>query len=810
MSDFPNHLSSQGLPNPSDSSDVFSQEFDITRLIVVFRKNLIWIVLILICSILGAYFFIRYTKPLFESKSQLKLDLNSEATAVGLSKVDPSLEEYSSASKVAGEVEFIKSPLVLKEINSRANLEIGYFALGDILFEERFQTNPFELKYTVIDPSLINQRINITIESPSEDNYKYSYPWKGETIQGNAKFGNMITTEGLVFKINKTPFLQTETLNKDFFCIVYSPQFIEGYISQNLTVEIDNIEARIISVGFKDYNKNKAAYIVNLIDSVYLEKTIELKTSKHEKTLDFLKLSLSKTESNLLEAEQDLESFLKENKSGELKTLYERVYTKIDEFEKEKTALMRQLYVFKDLEESIDKGHELESFFPALVGIQDPQLIKSLQEYNDLRMDMLRIKSSQSSDTYVFRRKQNMLNNSKLSVLNQLSQNKHVLQKEIFEINSAIFKLESQIVDLPTKETELARLKRHYDIYEKFYLLLLEKETEFEIARAGAIPNFVILSQASLSPVPVFPQSKMAYSFAIGFGLLLSLILVLVSYLLDSSLSSLKEIEAGLPLPVLGGIPEYKKERMDISRLVVDQNPKSQISEALRSIRTSLDFMVSTKGRHKTISITSTISGEGKTFVAVNLAGILSQSGLKVVLLDLDMRKPKVHLSFDVSNDKGMSTLLIGKHELSECIKNTSMPNLDFIPSGPTPPNPSELIMRDEFKMLVDKLHETYDIVFIDSPPVGLVTDGILIMKHVDVALYVLRINYSKRSFKANLNKLVQTANFKQMGVIVNAVQNVHTYGYGYGYGYGYYENGKKETAGKTFVDWLKKVLKIK
>jgi capsular exopolysaccharide synthesis family protein len=196
--------------------------------------------------------------------------------------------------------------------------------------------------------------------------------------------------------------------------------------------------------------------------------------------------------------------------------------------------------------------------------------------------------------------------------------------------------------------------------------------------------------------------------------------------------------------------------------------------------------------------------------VAVNLAGILSQSGLKVVLLDLDMRKPKVHLSFGVANDKGMSTLLIGKHEIKECIKKTSMDNLDFIPSGPTPPNPSELILRDEFKTLLDKLHETYDIVFIDSPPVGLVTDGILIMKHVDVALYVLRINFSKRSFKANLNKIVQTANFKQMGVIVNAVQNVHTYGYGYGYGYGYYENAKDASRYSSMIEWLKKLLKIK
>ena len=443
-------------------------------------------------------------------------------------------------------------------------------------------------------------------------------------------------------------------------------------------------------------------------------------------------------------------------------------------------------------------------------GVKDPQLISALKEYNDARMDMLRIKNTQSSETYGFRRKLNMLNNTKLSLMTQLSQNRHLLQKELYQINSGIFNLESQLVDLPNKETELARLKRHYDIYEKFYLLLLEKQTEFEIAKAGAVPSFVVLANASVASIPIFPQARMAYGFALGFGFLISLVLVLIRYLLDSSLSSLKEIESDLRLPVMGGIPEYLKEKMDVSRLIVHENPKSQISEALRSIRTNIDFISNIREKKKVISITSTISGEGKTFVAINLAGILAQSGLKVVLLDLDMRKPKVHLSFGVDNDKGMSTILIGKHKPEECVKKTSIENLDFIPSGPTPPNPSELILRDDFTDLIKNLKEKYDIVFIDSPPVGLVTDGILIMKHVDIALYVLRINYSKRSFKANIHRLLEQANFKHMGIIVNAVQSVHTYGYGYGYGYGYYDHDTKKAKHLTAFAWIKKTFKIK
>jgi len=794
--------------NNSSSSDVFAQEFDLTRMLVIGRKNLVWMLAILTFSILGAFFFIRYTKPVFESKSQLKLDLKSEASAIGLSKGESSMEEFSGASKLIGEVEFIKSQLVINGVVAKSNLQIGYFVLGDILFEERFQTSPIQLDYSVIDPMMFNQRINVSIKSTS--GYSYSYLWGDDLIEGNASFGNTVTTDGIVFKINKSSNWINEIVGNDMFCIVYSQESIKSYISQNLTVDIDNVEAKIISIGFKDFNKYKASYIVNLVDSVYLEQTIELKTSKQEKTLEFLKKSLGKTEQNLLNAENDLEKFLEKNKTGEVKSIYDRVYTKIDELEKEKTEVLKEHYLYKDLEESIEKGHDLETFFPALGGIKDPQLIIALKEYNEARMDMLRVKNSQSAETYVYRRKANMLNNAKLSLMTQLSQNRHLLQKELYQLNSGIFNLESQLLDLPNKETELARLKRHYDIYEKFYLLLLEKQTEFEIAKAGAVPSFVILANATVSAQPIFPQAKMAYGFALGFGFLISLILVLVRYLLDSSLSSLKEIESDLRLPVMGGIPEYNKEKMDVSRLIVHENPKSQISEALRSIRTNIDFISNIRERKKVISITSTISGEGKTFVAINLAGILAQSGLKVVLLDLDMRKPKVHLSFGVDNDRGMSTILIGKHKPEECIKNTSIENLHFIPSGPTPPNPSELILRDEFKNLIHKLHDTYDIVFIDSPPVGLVTDGILIMKHVDIALYVLRINYSKRSFKANIHRLIEQAHFKHMGIIVNAVQSVHTYGYGYGYGYGYYENDKKKPSHKTLLDWVKNILKIK
>ncbi|MFQ3576457.1 MAG: CpsD/CapB family tyrosine-protein kinase, partial [Cytophagales bacterium] len=223
-------------------------------------------------------------------------------------------------------------------------------------------------------------------------------------------------------------------------------------------------------------------------------------------------------------------------------------------------------------------------------------------------------------------------------------------------------------------------------------------------------------------------------------------------------------------------------------------------SEALRSIRTSLEFMLPKNNQPKIISITSTISGEGKTFVSVNLSGVIAMSGLKVVIIDLDMRKSKIHYAFDAENDIGMSNLLIGKAKIDDVIKKSPIENFDFICAGPNPPNPSELLISDTFNEIIEQLKQRYDIIFIDSPPVGLVTDGVIIMQKADMQLYVVRAEYSKKGFEKSINNLIKKSSFKKLGVILNCFDGSANYGYGYrygyGYGYGYYSDDEKSKNG--------------
>jgi capsular exopolysaccharide synthesis family protein len=276
----------------------------------------------------------------------------------------------------------------------------------------------------------------------------------------------------------------------------------------------------------------------------------------------------------------------------------------------------------------------------------------------------------------------------------------------------------------------------------------------------------------------------MIYAGAGAFGFLISLILLALKYILHDTISNQRELERATSAPILGAIPIYSKEKMDVSRLIVNRNPRASISEAFRTIRTNLEFVLPSGKKKRIIAVTSTVSGEGKTFVALNLGGVIALSDIKVIIIDLDMRKPKIHMAFDDENTNGISTILIGKHTPTDCIRKTSIESLDYIGAGPTPPNPSELLLRPEFDNLLEELHQLYDVIVIDTPPVGLVTDGILVMKRADLPIYVIRADYSKRYFAKNVNKLIKNNNFSKLSIILNAFRNLSQYGYGYDYSY--------------------------
>jgi capsular exopolysaccharide synthesis family protein len=349
------------------------------------------------------------------------------------------------------------------------------------------------------------------------------------------------------------------------------------------------------------------------------------------------------------------------------------------------------------------------------------------------------------------------------------------------DINKRISEFESQVSTLPGSEQKLLKMKRKYELSDKLYTYLMEKRAEAGIAGAGINPDSRILDKAEVI-TKTYPKNDVNYIIAGLVGLFVPLIIVLAGEFLNHNIQNHSQLQQLTQIPLVGSIMHNNKT----TALVIANHPKSQISESFRNLRSNISYLQGKEDK-KVIMLTSTVSGEGKTFVSMNLGSVLAIAGYKTLLIGVDLRKPKIFQDFKLDNSFGLTNYLIGKLEKNQIIQRTELQNLDVITAGPTPPNPSELIMSSSFYDLIENFKKDYDYIILDTPPVGLVADGLDIMKHSDIILYVARQNVSQKNYFNLINEIYLTANQKSFGLIFNDINFASVYGYGYGaYGYGY------------------------
>ncbi len=784
------HIANTKFENQEEEKDFFSS-LDFGKIWTIVKKSLIWVILIFLFSLTTAYFYLRYTRPIYESVSDLKLEVKNQASNLinvqGLNSFE---------SDLFGEVEFIRSEIIYDAVLNASDLWVSYFAKGNILDTERYKSSPFKVKYKITNGVYYDFEFYIRILDKNE--FELSYTIGDEEITAIYKFNEKISNPDFEFIITINPNYKSAVDDNIYYYFkVNSREKLLNFIKSNLKVTIINQAAKILNISFSDTEGTKARDIVNTIDSVYLRKTLEKKNQTNIQQLAYLDKKIKDIEVEIDEYESKIQKFVIDNKSKDISGKFEQSLGRIEELLIQKAELDLQLESFAEAEQSLYEDSVYSNFIGSSE-IISPEINNYLTQLNELkkqRNNILYSKNENTSSVVLITQKITLL---KKNILNLIIRNKKMIYEKVVKIQSEINNLEGGFMNLPSKEREYNKMQKSYAVIEGFYSNMLNRKAEIAIAEAGIVPEFVILAPANMPTIPIFPKKNYIYGIALAGATLLSILLIGLLYLSDTNIRTIQELEKLTSVTVLGGIPLYKNKVDKFSKLIVQNNPKSSVNEALRTIRTNLDFIfpmgkgLNNPKEKKIISVTSTISGEGKTFVAVNLAGIIAMSDLKVVILDCDMRKPKVHIAFDRledENEKGMSTILIKKHTYKECIRKTSIDTLDFISAGPTPPNPSELLLRESLLDLIEQLKQDYDVIILDTPPVGLVTDGILIMKFVDVPLYVFRSNYSKRIFTNNLNKLIKNDSFKNLAIIFNALKNEHRYSYYHQY----YEEEKKE-----------------
>jgi tyrosine-protein kinase Etk/Wzc len=782
--------SSSSFSQYKDRVASLSNEFEIGLFFFLIKKSIRWIFLFFLFSFTFAYLFLRYTPEVFESKTIIQINNDDQASRIlNVQNINEVQDD------IAKSIELLRAKVFFMRVLSTLPLKVTYFSEGTFRENEQYKKNIFSADVNVKSESIFGIRFYVYFEN--ENNGIVTYVLGGKKKECKFISGEWVKTNEIDFKI--APVNIREIRNQQNAVKVNSLYFIANKIEalanqyySHLNVRLLSDAAKTIEISYQDINAGKTMDIVTSMANQFIDYDIEKKGESSQKVLTFLDDQLAVVYDRLRNSETSIYEYKKDNKVSDSgsKNFTDAASARLNSLEEESISLELRENVLVELENSIDAKKDMDSYHlvSLLTGIefenslngQITSLEMLLKNKEELLYQVTPASEKIKSIEFQIEVQKKLLLESVRSI-------KDKLQIRIKSLNQKITELEKQHYSVPSEEVEYARLQRLFAINEKFYNLLLEKKAEYQISQAGNISRHVVLDYASLPVFPVSPKKPIVFTVAFICALLFSLFLVFSKYIIHDQLNSITEINKIIHgnIPALGIVPKYKKD-IPVSQLLVDKNPKSLIAESFRSIRTNLQFICNEPGA-KTAAVTSTISGEGKTFVAINLAGIIAYAGRKVIVIDLDMRKPKIHMGFGAQNIKGMSTVLIGKDSLEECIQHSSFENLDFITAGPIPPNPSELIITQKMTQLIDFLKTKYDFIVFDTPPVGLVTDGISIIQKVDYPVYIFRAEYSKRHFVQNLDRLHNENNMKNLSYVLNGVDvDAKSYGYNYGYGYGY------------------------
>lgn len=569
---------------------------------------------------------------------------------------------------------------------------------------------------------------------------------------------------------------------------------------RGISVESDKAGGSILTLGLQGTNKARMVEYLNATVRMLIKIQLDSKNQFATNTIRFIDSTLVAMEAQLKQTGSELKSFSKNKNIFEIEGGGAKFSDKIMDFDVEKDHITRKIAYYNSLKAYLNNSVDYSRLpAPSVAGIEDPNVVANVSKLISLSTQRSEMAYAVKSDK-IFKDFDNQMQAVKNVLLENISSAKSSLLYDLSMVNAKIGQAESTVKRLPEEQQELLKIKRKYDLNDNIYTEFLQKRNEAEIVKASNLSDIHFIDPAKdIGGGLIGPKTSVNYILALFLGVLIPLIFVFIIFFINNSIQTADDITKLTDIPIIG-VVGYNKEAVS---LAVFDKPKSALSEAFRGIRSSLQFLYKKQQLNgsKTLMITSSISGEGKTFCSINIATVFALSEKKTVIVGLDLRKPRLADEFCLTNHQlGVVNYLIRQNTLEEITNPTQIANLDVILSGPIPPNPSELILSDAMGELIDELKKKYDYIILDTPPVGLVSDALELVQFADVVLYIVRQNYTKKDMITLLNNRIKRGELSNASIVFNGFENKAKYGavYGYGYGYGAYSNGYHEEEEKT------------
>ena len=775
------------------------QAVDIKQLIYIFLSHWYLFAICVFVALVVGFLINRYSTNVYQTAGTvlIKEDRSSfDATSIMTNM------SFGNYQNVDNEIAILKSYSLTDRVVRKMDLEVTYMEKGRIAASEMYKTAPFTVEFDRSVPQAVGlvyevalDSENITLHGTSEHLTRYDYILSQATeshaekidITNECKQGEWIDNGynriRIVLNDNYKPDVDNSR-NLSFWLNSY-PSLVKGMSS--FSVSPTSKQSSVVSVVMNGTNKQKIVDFTNTLMNEYVSRGLEKKNMVSENTIEFIDSELTGIQASLSKSESELKDFRTRNDLMNLDMQANQVYTNLRALDKERSEMAVNVKIYKRLQDyirvQIDDPENLAA--PSTMGINDPllnQLSRDLVTLSQTKATQLLTLTEQHPQIVKLNEQIVTTKKALLENVNNLVENAEMSLKEI---DRRINALESESRLLPGKQQQLINYQRDFDFNDDTYKYLMQRKAEAQILRASNTPDNEILDEARIErTTKISPRTSMNYLIALVLGLLIPALYLFLKDFFNVSVSDRKDVEKLTKFPIIGQVAQTS----DKDPLVVVNNPKSPIAESFRSIRTNIEFL--TQGKSKsTILVTGDMQSIGKTFNSINLASIYALYGKKTVLLGFDMRKPKLYQEFGINNNIGLSSYFSNQETLDGIIQaSNKIPTLDVITSGPIPPNPAELIASEKCDELFKELKERYDYIIIDTPPLGLVTDAFLLMRHTDVNLFIVRQGITNKNIFGSIIKDLEDRGIN-VSIIINGIDTGKSYGYSYGkyrYGYGY------------------------
>jgi tyrosine-protein kinase Etk/Wzc len=780
------------------------EDFNIRESIERYLSHWQWFVLGVCLSVSIAYVYLRYTTAQYQAsttilvKDDKKGGMLSELSAFADMGLGSGIK-----SNLDNEIEILKSRTLVERTVQKLELNISMTVKGNIVDVDIYKDTPIKVHFLNTKPTFYTDKMSLEFVKLTSETFQLT---SGSNEDSNAvvllspkkefRYGEIIATRNADLIITKgIDNKDSSTVERPIRIVVSPLDNVVANFQGRLNVEPISKTSSVVNISLKDLVAKRAEVFLDNLVQIYNKDAAADKSYISENTSKFVANRLLLITQELDGVEKDVQHFKTAHKLTDIETEAKLFIEGSSEYNKKRVAIEIQLNMVASMLDFIKKSTNSDLLPTNMISTEGdaPALMDS---YNQLVLERNRILKSATVVNPTVVKLDQQLASLKTNITESLRRLQANLNIQKRDLRGQEGLLDSKIGAIPVQERQFRVIARQQKVKEELYLYLLQKREETAISLAATEPNARVIDAAKASKIPVSPKKPVIYLAALLLGLLIPFGILYLIYLLDTKVKNRFDIISKVSIPFLGEIP-----KSETPSEMVDTTSRSSTAEAMRIVRMNLDFMLNQvpDGRAKTILFTSTISGEGKTFLSVNMASIFAVSGKKVLLIGMDIRNPKLNEYIDLPSSAGLTNYLSSHNAKIEdyIFKHKGFEQLYVLPPGSIPPNPTELLMSKKVDELFAQFKTEYDFIIVDTAPVSLVSDTLIIAKQADTLVYVVRANIIDKRMLHIPEVLYRENKLPNMGLVLNDAKTKKGYGYGYGYGYG----AKEEK-----VPWYKKV----